>query len=92
VHFDHCGAIGHNLMLSGKGSSALWLIIGGNDMENAEALWCSLGQDIHKENHFSSVDELESATFSIYVVHQKPGDLVVIPSLSYHQVVNLVRT
>ncbi|KAG0009177.1 hypothetical protein BGZ80_002663, partial [Entomortierella chlamydospora] len=87
THFDHCGAIGHNVMLwADKGSSSIWFMIATEDMSRAETLWESFGQNIEFENYFASVQDLAQADFPIHVLEQHVGDLVLIPSLGYHQV------
>ncbi|KAF9354822.1 hypothetical protein BGX26_007330 [Mortierella sp. AD094] len=90
AHFDHCGAIGHNIMISAdKGSYAIWFVIKPEHRQEAEDLWRSFGQNLEYEDYLASVEDLQNATFPIYVVEQKIGDLVMVPSLSYHQVINL---
>ncbi|KAG0247882.1 hypothetical protein BG011_000790 [Mortierella polycephala] len=78
-------------MVWADNGSSIWFIIAANDMPKVEALWQTLGHDPEFENYFASVDELALADFPIYVIEQKPGDLVLIPSMSHHQVVNLVQ-
>ncbi|KAF9345958.1 hypothetical protein BGX26_002559, partial [Mortierella sp. AD094] len=90
THFDHCGAIGHNVMLwADKGSSSIWFMIATEDMSRAETLWESFGQNIEFENYFASMQDLAQADFPIHILEQHVGDLILIPSLGYHQVVNL---
>jgi hypothetical protein len=60
------------------------------DREKARVLWASFGEPIDYEGHFASVEQMKNADFPIYVVEQKIGDFVMVPSMSYHQVVNLV--
>lgn len=60
------------------------------DREKARALWASIGEPIDYEGYFASVEHMRLADFPIYVVEQKIGDFVMVPSMSYHQVVNLV--
>ncbi|KAG0007069.1 hypothetical protein BGZ65_009841 [Modicella reniformis] len=90
AHVDQCGAIGHNIMAwADDDSSSIWFMIRAEDKAKAEALWRSCGHPLEYESYFANIKELEQATFPIYVVEQKIGDLVMVPSLSYHQVVNL---
>jgi hypothetical protein len=70
--------------------SSVWFIVSNKDMDKFEELCRSLGREPQYENSFLSVDDMSRANFPIYVAEQKTGDLVLIPSLSYHQVVNLV--
>ncbi|KAG0195215.1 hypothetical protein BGX28_001985, partial [Mortierella sp. GBA30] len=70
-------------------SSSIWFMVAAKDKAKAEALFQSLGQNIEMENYFLSVDELARADFPIYVSEQSTGDLIIIPSLGYHQVANL---
>ncbi|KAI1314865.1 hypothetical protein EDD11_001641 [Mortierella claussenii] len=90
AHIDQCGAIGHNIMAwADQDSSSIWFMVRAKDKEKAEALWRSFGQPLEYEGYFASVDQLRQAKFPIYVVEQKIGDFIMVPSLSYHQVVNL---
>lgn len=65
-------------------------MIRAEDKAKAEALWKSCGHPLEYESYFATIEDLGQAKFPIYVVEQKIGDLVMVPSLSYHQVVNLV--
>ncbi|KAF9292136.1 hypothetical protein BGZ68_010391 [Mortierella alpina] len=90
AHIDQCGAIGHNIMVwADKDSSSIWFMVKSEDKFKAEALWRSIGQPLEYESYFATVDEMAKADFPIYVVEQKIGDFVMVPSQSYHQVVNL---
>ncbi|KAG0216251.1 hypothetical protein BGX28_004616 [Mortierella sp. GBA30] len=90
AHIDQCGAIGHNIMVwSDNDSSSIWYMVKAEDRNKAEALWKSFGHPLEYESYFASVDELAHADFPIYVVEQKIGDFVMVPSQSYHQVINL---
>ncbi|KAG0212313.1 hypothetical protein BGX31_001515 [Mortierella sp. GBA43] len=89
AHIDHCGAIGHNIMVCDDDGSSVWFMVSDKDMNKFEELCRSLGREPQYENSFLSVDDLSRAIFPIYVAEQKTGDLILIPSLSYHQVVNL---
>ncbi|KAF9961383.1 hypothetical protein BGZ72_003865 [Mortierella alpina] len=90
AHIDQCGAIGHNIMVwADKDSSSIWFMVKAEDKFKAEALWRSMGQPLEYESYFATVDEMAKADFPIYVVEQRIGDFVMVPSQSYHQVVNL---
>ncbi|KAI9237612.1 MAG: hypothetical protein BYD32DRAFT_415844 [Podila humilis] len=90
AHIDQCGAIGHNLMAwADDDSRSIWFMISAKDKKNAEKFWRSLGHPLEYEGYFASVEELKTANFPIYVIEQKLGDFVMVPSESYHQVVNM---
>ncbi|KAF9177991.1 hypothetical protein BGZ51_008223 [Haplosporangium sp. Z 767] len=90
AHFDHCGTIGHNIMTwADNGSYSIWFIVAAKDKPKVESLLQSLGRNIEFENYFLSVKDFAKADFPVYVVQQKPGDLVLVPSLGYHQVANM---
>jgi hypothetical protein len=71
---------------------AIWFMIAAEDNAKAEQLFKRLGHPLHRENHFASVDQLAQAAFPVYVIEQRVGDLILIPSLGYHQVDNMVCT
>ncbi|KAF9437043.1 hypothetical protein BGZ76_002164 [Entomortierella beljakovae] len=90
AHIDQCGAIGHNIMAwADDDSSSIWFMIRAEDKAKAEELWKSFGHPLEYEGFFASVDQLRQAKFPIYVVNQMIGDFVMVPSLGYHQVINL---
>ncbi|KAG0288198.1 hypothetical protein BGZ96_007986 [Linnemannia gamsii] len=90
AHIDQCGAIGHNIMTwADNDSSSIWFMIRSNDRKKAEELWSSFGQPLDYEGYFAGLHELQHAKFPIYVVQQKVGDFVMVPSQCVHQVVNL---
>ncbi|KAF9581848.1 hypothetical protein BGW38_000979, partial [Lunasporangiospora selenospora] len=92
AHLDQCGAIGHNIMpWADDDSSSIWFLVATGDKAKAEALWKSFGHPLEYEGYFASVEELACADFPIYVIEQKIGDFVLVPSQSYHQVFNLGR-
>ncbi|KAG0303367.1 hypothetical protein BGZ98_006754 [Dissophora globulifera] len=90
AHMDQCGAIGHNIMTwADDDSSSIWFMVKEEDKDRAEVLWRSFGHPLEYEGYFASLEELQRADFPIYVVEQKVGDFVMVPSMGYHQVVNL---
>ncbi|KAG9069196.1 hypothetical protein KI688_010093 [Linnemannia hyalina] len=90
AHIDQCGAIGHNIMTwADKDSSSIWFMIRSKDKKKAEELWSSFNQPLDYEGYFAGLDELQQAKFPIYVVQQKIGDFVMVPSRCVHQVINL---
>ncbi|KAF9179218.1 hypothetical protein BGZ51_005176 [Haplosporangium sp. Z 767] len=92
AHVDQCGAIGHNIMTwADNDSSSVWFMVKAEDKEKAEKLWKSFKHPLEYESYFATVEELKQADFPVYVLEQRIGDFVMVPSLSYHQVVNLGR-
>ena len=88
-HCDILGTLGHNLMLDAEeDSGAIWFCIASKDQDKAEALWKAHEQDLHADNSFLPIAALKEANFPIYIIDQKPGDLVLIPSNGAHQVMN----
>lgn len=47
-----------------------------------------LGQELDHESHITSIQDYADAPFKVYVIEQKVGDLVLVPRMSCHQVVN----
>ncbi|KAF9181061.1 hypothetical protein BGZ51_005688 [Haplosporangium sp. Z 767] len=68
---------------------SIWFMIAGEDKTKAELLFKSLGYPLTLESHFASVDQLAQADFPVYIAEQRIGDLILIPSLGYHQVQNV---
>lgn len=67
-------------------------MIRSKDRKKAEELWGNFNQPLDYEGYFAGLDELQRANFAIYVVQQKIGDFVMVPSQCVHQVINLVST
>ncbi|KAF9276503.1 hypothetical protein BGZ74_003605, partial [Mortierella antarctica] len=69
-------------------SSALWFVCPPAKFEEVKALWAKDGENLEGEGHFASLKTLSSANFQVTVIDQHPGDLVVIPAMAVHQVLN----
>ncbi|KAF9274482.1 hypothetical protein BGZ68_000640 [Mortierella alpina] len=86
LQYDHCGTIGHNLLLhSDSGAYAIWFMIAAEDKTKAELLFKKLNHPLDRENHFAPLDQLAKADFPLHMIEQRVGDLILIPSLGYHQ-------
>ena len=58
--------------------------------EHRRRRWASLGRSLDHEQCFAASEVLELAKFPIYVVEQKLGNLMVIPSNCAYQFINSV--
>ncbi|KAJ1921730.1 hypothetical protein H4219_000463 [Mycoemilia scoparia] len=91
-HVDMCGTMGHNLMVNSVGNStALWFIVARDDKQLAAKFWHQITNgktNLESESYFMNVDKLRQTKFNIYVLEQKPGDFVLLPSDAVHQVIN----
>ena len=100
AHREMCATLGHNIMVEASGTvndegehehpgSSIWLMTETKDRHLVAEYWLSiLGHDIEVESHFAQIVALKKAPFKVYVVEQKPGDLILIPPLAPHQVWN----
>ncbi|KAK6510063.1 hypothetical protein TWF481_004776 [Arthrobotrys musiformis] len=96
AHMEMCATLGQNIMIaasqegpnSEKGSS-LWFMTQMADREAVAEYWTgTLGHDLSIEAHFASVEDLQKAPFTVFVLEQKVGDYVLVPPLAPHQVWN----
>ncbi|KAJ3725819.1 hypothetical protein C8R42DRAFT_575604 [Lentinula raphanica] len=89
-HKDLCASHGHNLMCyTENGGSSFWFMTKRQDARKvADYFHDKLGHDIDHENHVTSIEDFANAPFPVYIVEQKMGDLVMVPRMSCHQVVN----
>ncbi|KIK57690.1 hypothetical protein GYMLUDRAFT_45855 [Collybiopsis luxurians FD-317 M1] len=89
-HKDSCASNGHNLMCySENGGSAFWFMTEQKDARKvADYFHNKLGHEIDHESYVTTVEEFADAPFNVYVLEQKVGDLVLVPRMSCHQVVN----
>lgn len=100
AHREMCASLGHNIMVEAstavsddgkveKPGSSIWFMTESKDRHLVSEYWLSvLGHDIEVESHFAQVIAWKKAPFSVYVVEQRPGDLILIPPLAPHQVWN----
>ncbi|KAI9595548.1 hypothetical protein BDF19DRAFT_440815 [Syncephalis fuscata] len=91
-HVDLCGSIGHNIMMNSEpGAKALWFIASRADKDKASQFWQLHSNNKHSldlDDYFMPIDVLKTAPFPIYVIEQRIGDLIVLPSDAAHQVIN----
>lgn len=81
----------HSYSLSGP--RKYWFCSSTSHMATATQFWKVNGGGIFDEDHSPrevSIHELSTTSFPIYVVEQKPGELVVTPSMSVYQCMSLV--
>ncbi|KAI0647021.1 hypothetical protein C8Q79DRAFT_907570 [Trametes meyenii] len=90
AHKDLCASSGHNLMCFAEdGGSSYWFMTAADDAPAvAEYFHTKLQQELDWETHFTTIEELGRAPFTVYIAQQKVGDLVMVPPRSCHQVVN----
>lgn len=89
AHKDLCSSSGQNLMCATeKDGSAFWFMTASKDATRAGAFFKKKGYELDHEMYVASPEEFAQAPFTVYVVHQKLGDLVLVPRRSCHQVVN----
>ena len=70
-------------------SSAFWFMTASSDAAAACKYYQEqFGLELDWETHVTDVEQFASAPFPVYVVEQKLGDLILVPSRSCHQVVN----
>lgn len=68
--------------------ASFWFMTKSGDAGKVDRYFSSLGQDLDHENHVVTTRELARGNFTVYIVEQKLGDLVLVPPRSCHQVVN----
>jgi hypothetical protein len=95
-----CASLGHNIMVNASEGtpengqntdpgSSIWFMTERRDRRVVSEYWMSvLGHDIDIEDYFAPMHAWAIAPFKTWVVHQKPGDLILIPPLAAHQVWN----
>lgn len=104
LHRDLCGTYGHNLMLTHKGNAyAEWYLIPHKHRDRLLQVIQQPSQGLHgvsqkkaaagsgfieSDRAWVSKSKLISHGIPTQVILQRPGDLVLIPSLCYHQVRN----
>ncbi|WPG98541.1 Hypothetical protein R9X50_00133300 [Acrodontium crateriforme] len=100
AHREMCASLGQNIMVEASGTvsedgkaerpgSSIWFMTESKDRHIVSEYWLSvLGHDIEVEDHFAQLAAWKKAPFNVYIVEQRPGDLILIPPLAPHQVWN----
>lgn len=96
AHKEMCASLGQNIMVEAsksdgisKDGSSIWFMTETKDRALVSEYFLSiLGHDIELETHFAQVNAWKKAPFTVYVVEQRVGDLILIPPLASHQVWN----
>ncbi|KAI9291693.1 hypothetical protein K502DRAFT_368226 [Neoconidiobolus thromboides FSU 785] len=93
AHFDICGSLGHNIMVSSEnGSKALWFMIDTNNRRLARKFFAENGggfYSLDQDNYCMPVHKILEMPFKVTLIEQSLGDFVLVPSLCAHQVVNI---
>ncbi|KAF9889012.1 hypothetical protein FE257_007989 [Aspergillus nanangensis] len=91
--FHRCfsGTVALNLMVESEGTGPGSLCFGTDTIsqEKYDKYMGALGKESHTDWANVSISRLQSADFPIYVTYQKPGDLVVFPAATAHQIWNI---
>ncbi|KAJ6258130.1 hypothetical protein Dda_7046 [Drechslerella dactyloides] len=89
-HTAMCATLGQNIMIfASEDGSSVWFMTKTADRKIVEDYWSgTLHHNLWIEEHFASIESLMKAPFTVYILHQKVGDLVLIPSSAPHQVWN----
>ncbi|KAF2718250.1 hypothetical protein K431DRAFT_287873 [Polychaeton citri CBS 116435] len=100
AHREMCASLGQNIMVEASGTvnddgkpekpgSSIWFMTESKDRQLVSEYWLSvLGHDIEVEKHFAQAVAWKKAPFTVFVVEQRPGDMILIPPLAPHQVWN----
>ncbi|KAL2854826.1 hypothetical protein BJY01DRAFT_231789 [Aspergillus pseudoustus] len=91
--FHRCfsATVAVNLMIESEGNGPGSICFGTDtsSQKKFDEFMVELGKSAHTDWANVPIDKLRSADFPIYVTDQRPGDLVVFPSASAHQVWNI---
>lgn len=92
-HYDIAGSLGHNLITyAEKDACAVWFCAASSDRENVAKFWSEKSPNpdasIDHDNYFMPLEKLLTAPFKFHIIIQKEGDLVLLPPLCAHQVIN----
>ncbi|KAE8421824.1 hypothetical protein BDV36DRAFT_280400 [Aspergillus pseudocaelatus] len=91
--FHRCfsGTVALNLMVESEGSRYGSLCFGTDQasQEKYDLFMEGLGKSSHTDWANISIAQMKTANFPIYVTHQEPGDLVIFPSATAHQIWNV---
>ncbi|KAE8348848.1 hypothetical protein BDV28DRAFT_75490 [Aspergillus coremiiformis] len=91
LHRCFSGTVALNLMIESEGSRYGSLCFGTDQSSQTkyDVFMEGLGKSSHTDWAYISIAQMKSADFPIYVTHQEPGDLVIFPSTTAHQIWNV---
>lgn len=103
AHRDICATLGHNLMIYGdENAYSEWLMITNDERpkllktihpfrprDNLDATPIQSSTFVETDRGWVSRKYVHQGRIKTYVVLQRPGDLVLVPSMCYHQVRNV---
>ncbi|KAI9364826.1 hypothetical protein BD770DRAFT_293735, partial [Pilaira anomala] len=85
IHRDLCGTMGHNIMTMGSpGAYAEWNFVLHEDREKLAS-----SSFLESDRAWLTYFKTKNSDFTVQVILQRPGDLVIVPSRAYHQVRNV---
>ncbi|GLA97682.1 hypothetical protein AtubIFM57143_005611 [Aspergillus tubingensis] len=91
--FHRCfsGTVALNLLVESEGAGPGSICFGTDKHSQAvyDTYMERLGKSPHTDWTDVSTTQLKSANFPIYITHQQPGDLVIFPSATAHQIWNI---
>ncbi|KAI5302949.1 hypothetical protein KEM56_000188 [Ascosphaera pollenicola] len=100
AHREMCATLGQNIMVEASSGShedgkptqpgsSLWFMTESKERAQVSEFFRNvLGHDIETERHFAQINAWKAAPFTVYIVEQRVGDLILIPPLAPHQVWN----
>ncbi|KAI8062171.1 hypothetical protein BC940DRAFT_349729 [Gongronella butleri] len=99
MHCDIAGTIGHNIMTSSSSKSAYaqWVMVPHHRSarlhpicNEVQGLARNAASDfVDSERAWITLDQLKDDAVPTYIVRQRPGEMVLVPPLCFHQVTNV---
>ncbi|KAL5334307.1 hypothetical protein BJX70DRAFT_21486 [Aspergillus crustosus] len=91
--FHRCfsATVAVNLLIESEGNGHGSICFGtdGNSQKKYDAFMEDLGKSPHTDWANVAIDKLKTADFPIYITDQRPGDLVIFPAATAHQIWNV---
>ncbi|KAL7747234.1 hypothetical protein RI367_007445 [Sorochytrium milnesiophthora] len=88
-HTDICSSLGHNIMVYAEDDAySIWFVAARKNKEKACAQWSLPKGSVELDDNYVTLERFANSEFDVFVVKQRLGDFVLLPSDSVHQVVN----
>lgn len=86
---DKIASIAFNLHAFGEGTK-LWWLVNSDSRDALQDVLASHKGSLHKDNFWLAPGELEATGLPMWFVEQRAGELVIVPPLVPHMVLNAV--
>jgi len=71
--------------------SSSWIVFRSCNLEDVKKLWRENGHVFDQASFSIPLSKLRNLNMDVFIIEQKVGDLIILPPMAPHQVINRVR-